>query len=250
MTKIAHVDFEKLRLTAGSTILDLGCGRGQVLIPLMERDYKVFEIDLHMSYLKVSREKCKKKTTKGTAKVINANAKQLPFASNVFDIVVCREVLEHIARPGDILSEIHGTLRQGGRLCITVPSSHTERYFQFVNPRWLAMAGHVNVFSRARLASLLKEHGFDVVDIRGENFFYTVYWFFHTIIRTEHDGTGRILEHHKLEDLIFRMWRRLGEGRLKRGINKVGNGLLPKSYAYYAVKRNAEVQWENRDLMG
>jgi SAM-dependent methyltransferase len=41
-----------------------------------------------------------------------------------FDLAVCTQVLEHVARPVDLLSQIAEVLRPGGRLLLTVDSAH------------------------------------------------------------------------------------------------------------------------------
>ena len=125
-------------------------------------------------------------------------------------------------------------LRSDGRLCITVPSAHTERWFQWVDRSWLEMAGHVHVFTRAAMRSLLEERGFRVGEIRGRNVFYSLFWGVHTLVGTTHDGTGRIQDHFRLSHWMHRLWALLGEGRLKRGVERCGNALIPKSYVYYA----------------
>lgn len=44
-----------------------------------------------------------------------------PFADDCFDLVVCGEVLEHIADPRPVLSEIRRVLKPGGMVLMTVP---------------------------------------------------------------------------------------------------------------------------------
>lgn len=46
----------------------------------------------------------------------------LPFADDTVDAYLCRSVLEHVSRPERAVSELHRTLRPGGRLLVSVPS--------------------------------------------------------------------------------------------------------------------------------
>jgi SAM-dependent methyltransferase len=50
-----------------------------------------------------------------------APANELPLETGRVDAVVCTQVLEHLAEPGEALDEFHRVLRPGGRLIITVP---------------------------------------------------------------------------------------------------------------------------------
>ena len=52
---------------------------------------------------------------------ILADAGNLPFKDSSFSSVLCTELLEHILRPGKVVSEIHRILRPGGILIVTVP---------------------------------------------------------------------------------------------------------------------------------
>jgi SAM-dependent methyltransferase len=50
-----------------------------------------------------------------------ASADSLPFDSDTFDWVICTEVLEHCANPGEVLSEIRRVLKPGGTCFLTTP---------------------------------------------------------------------------------------------------------------------------------
>jgi SAM-dependent methyltransferase len=47
------------------------------------------------------------------------DAHHLCFGDEVFDVVLCTEVLEHLVDPGRALGEMHRVLRQGGTLLLT-----------------------------------------------------------------------------------------------------------------------------------
>lgn len=50
-----------------------------------------------------------------------ATGTALPFRGSSFDIVLCSEVMEHIAEPKLLLQEIYRVLNPGGRLILTTP---------------------------------------------------------------------------------------------------------------------------------
>jgi SAM-dependent methyltransferase len=47
----------------------------------------------------------------------------LPFRDEVFDSVLCNQVLEHVPEPGRLLAEIRRVLRPGGTLLLTAPQT-------------------------------------------------------------------------------------------------------------------------------
>src|SRR5262249_2508938 len=50
------------------------------------------------------------------------NCPQIP--SNCFDVIVCTQVLEHVANPFLAVAELRRILKPGGRLLVTVPAAY------------------------------------------------------------------------------------------------------------------------------
>ncbi len=55
----------------------------------------------------------------------------LPFPDASFDVVLCTEVLEHIAEPAGTIREMHRVLKPGGLLLLTIPWSARFHYQPF-----------------------------------------------------------------------------------------------------------------------
>ena len=102
-TKVGkHVIREKIRATAESTkTLDLGCGKSILA------DVATDRIGLDIKYQ--------------TSVDVVGDAHVLPFASGVFDQIICSEVLEHLKNPKQAVSEMARVLNDDGRLVVTVP---------------------------------------------------------------------------------------------------------------------------------
>jgi len=54
---------------------------------------------------------------------IVARAERLPLGNAQFDVVICSQVLEYVADPSSVLSEIYRVLKPGGVLLLSVPSA-------------------------------------------------------------------------------------------------------------------------------
>jgi SAM-dependent methyltransferase len=88
---------------------------------------------------------------------------------NTFDVIVCTQVLEHIANPFKAASELHRILKPNGHLLLTVPAAYP--YHADPNDYWR--------FSRDSLQLLFGER-FQQVQIQGHGNRLTVvatYWF-------------------------------------------------------------------------
>ena len=62
----------------------------------------------------------------------------LPFADQVFDLVICTQVLEHVKEPQMVLNELARTLKENGTLILTAPQGWgvhqpPHDYFRFTH---------------------------------------------------------------------------------------------------------------------
>ncbi|API61215.1 methylase [Tardibacter chloracetimidivorans] len=81
------------------------------------------------------------------------DGKKFPFEAEIFNSVLCNQVLEHVFNPDDFLQEIHRVLRQGGMLLLTVPFVWDEHEQPYDYAR----------YSTFGLKSLLERNGFNVL---------------------------------------------------------------------------------------
>jgi SAM-dependent methyltransferase len=101
--------FPRIARRLSGRALDLGCGLGDMLV------YRTDTIGVDINPNTVAF--C---NARGVTAVVMV-PDQLPFDMATFDSVLMDNVLEHIAEPGPLLSEVHRVLRPGGRLLVGVP---------------------------------------------------------------------------------------------------------------------------------
>jgi len=114
----------------GSSILDVGCGPGDLLNTMP--DYNRFGADISAAYLELA-------SRKGIA-VELARAESLPYADAEFDGVVCCDVLEHVLDLHATVSEALRVLKPRGTLIVRVPkeddlSPYLKSEYDFVHLR-------------------------------------------------------------------------------------------------------------------
>jgi len=126
--------FSVAEVTSGMRVLDVGCGRGEILSHCMRLGVEVYGIDYAEVAALMTRDVIgveeTAQLTNDEARVIKAgvcrsDAKYLPFPSNYFDRVLMFDVVEHLY-PWELnasLSDIRRVLKQDGRLIIhTAPN--------------------------------------------------------------------------------------------------------------------------------
>jgi len=99
------------------TILDIGCGTGFITSRL--------NFD-HVNALDMNKWALQRAIihTSDRVNFIQGDAENLPVASNMFDLVVSTEMLEHLVQPESALDEIYRIMKPGGLFIGTVPAKH------------------------------------------------------------------------------------------------------------------------------
>jgi SAM-dependent methyltransferase len=102
-------------LLPGSHVLEIGCGDGKGLGPMLSRRWRVTAIDFSPAALSLCRGLKGRDTAEG---FLVADVKQLPFRAASFDTIFCSHILGHLDEQGRAAgaAESARVLRQGGLL--------------------------------------------------------------------------------------------------------------------------------------
>lgn len=145
-------------------VLDVGCGPGRVAYELLKRNYEVTGVDYSSRAIEYARIL----VPEAKFYVLDLTSKSdfIKF-ENDFDIIVFREVLEHIdpMYHDQILDYLHNLLANEGIFILTVPTKRVPR-----DP-----IKHYIHFSEVEIVKLLENHNFKIGEIVGNiryGFFY------------------------------------------------------------------------------
>jgi len=157
----SHKNSQIIKNINGTTILDVGCGSGEILERLKDKD--VYGVDVGEDFIRYCMSHC------GYAKVSKQSAEHLDFSSCSFEDVVCSEVIEHLNDPAKALREFHRVLKPNGRLVLTTPRACLR--WAVLEYLWNRVRGkrlEVNhdSFSSFRLGRLLRQAGFNIVKLK------------------------------------------------------------------------------------
>jgi SAM-dependent methyltransferase len=131
------------------SVLDLGCGLGDSVDLFRARDPEVDWVGLD---IRGSREVLSR--TRADARFEEFDGVHIPFEDDSFDLVYCKQVLEHVHRPGALITEVARVLAPHGSFAGSTSQLepfHSQSTFNY---------------TPSGLKSLLGDAGLELVELR------------------------------------------------------------------------------------
>ncbi|SNS81980.1 Methyltransferase domain-containing protein [Geodermatophilus pulveris] len=158
------VDYDRLDVRPGTTVLDLGCGEGRHAFEAHRRGARVVALDRGAAEVATTKRWLGAIAAAGESpagaryEVVRGDLLALPLPDASVDRVIAAEVLEHVPDDATALAEIARVLRPGGTVAVTVPRYGPERVCWALSDAYHANeGGHVRIYRghvlRARLAA-------------------------------------------------------------------------------------------------
>ena len=108
-------------------VLDLGCGGGILSEALAKAGGLITGIDIEPSLIDVAKKHAKLSGLDIDYQVLNiADLKQK------FDVIVCMEMLEHVANPMEIVASMAACLKSGGLVFLSTINRTLKAYFELI----------------------------------------------------------------------------------------------------------------------
>ena len=107
----------------GDVAVDMACGEGKETLAMAQRGWVVLSLDLSHAQLVRAREMVKMTNPDLQIYFIQANAEQMPFATNSLPILYGKAIIHHL----DLAlspAEINRVLQENGRAAFTEPMAH------------------------------------------------------------------------------------------------------------------------------
>ncbi len=130
-------------------VMDLGCGAGDS-VDLFR------SVDPEVSWVGVDIERSPEvaERIRADAEFVTFDGRRLPFDDGSFDLVYCKQVLEHVEHPRDLIAEAARVLRPGGHLAGS--TSQLEAFHSYSIFNWTPYG-----FTR-----VAEDAGLEVVELR------------------------------------------------------------------------------------
>lgn len=146
-------------------IAELGAGEGYLtgIISSHFPQAKIIASDVSINIFSIAGEN----TTAGNVHFEQQDIRRLSYKDNIFDLVVCCEVLEHVANPKKALKEIHRVGK--GLFILSVPDEPLWRILNMARGRyWYNFGntpGHINHWTKNDFVRALAGGGFDIIQV-------------------------------------------------------------------------------------
>lgn len=107
-------------IVAPHTLLEVGCGRGEMLYEFKQMGITVFGLDARAFDSELLHGI--------PIHYLNLETGRFPYADNSFDTVFSKSVVEHLHNPENFINEIQRVLKPGGRCILMTPDWQSQRY--------------------------------------------------------------------------------------------------------------------------
>jgi len=135
--------------SGGADVLDAGCGSGYGSEQL-HGARSVTAFDLSRDAIEYAKEKF----SRPAVHFLRASCESIPFADASFDLMIAFELIEHLERWPELISEARRVLRPGGVLLVSTPN---RKYYAESRAEAGPNPWHVHEFEYAEFESALKE---------------------------------------------------------------------------------------------
>lgn len=138
------------------SFMDIGCGNGNVLIPLMNDDYKnIYGCEISKLFVKSAKKR-------GLKNVFWYDGNKIPISDNYFDVVGSFGVLEHTENPINFLEEHLRIVKKDGYVLVTCPNFLTV-FFKLEHPRVNTLKKRIKNIPKIFKKIISKEISFEKV---------------------------------------------------------------------------------------
>ena len=124
-----HKWISEMNKRSFKTVLDFGCGTGNVSFRSARSGLQAFSMDTSLGMLKNVKNRLR---SLGVI-CVNGDGEKLPFKEGSFDAVVCMGVLHHVKRKKEAISEMIRVIKPGGKIYIAEPFKRKSKFMVFYN---------------------------------------------------------------------------------------------------------------------
>lgn len=232
------MDFKRLGIAPGNRVLDIGCGEGRHTIRACQESGGVcIGADFEFDNLITTKGKLQFHAGLDDLSCRNwalsaMDITALPFRDNSFDVVICSEVLEHIADDNKAICELIRIVKPGKMLAVSVPRAWPEWIcWQLSDEYYNANRGHVRIYNKKEIIEKIRDKGPRYLGCHYAHSIHSPYWWLKCFVGPNRTDSAAVNLYHRL--LI---WDLMKKPALTTVIDRLLNPVLGKSLVLYFKK--------------
>ena len=232
------VDFDRLGVGPGTSVIDVGCGAGRHSFEAFRRGADVVAFDQSAEDLNdvdailTAMQEQGEAPASAKAEAVKGDALGLPYEDGAFDCVIASEILEHVPEDDLAIDELVRVLRPGGLLAVTVPRWMPEKICWMLSDEYHANeGGHIRIYHADQLRDKVVARGLTFDGSHHAHALHAPFWWLKCAVGVDKPNHPVVTAYHKLLvwDMMSRPW-------LTRQTEAVLNPVIGKSVALYFQK--------------
>jgi SAM-dependent methyltransferase len=145
-------------------ILDVGSGQGIDAILLSKKAHKVIGIDISREAVRTASILSRNENTSGEVSFVVGDAEHLPFRTDAFDTVCCKDVLHHVSNSMQAVLEMKRVAREKGSI-MAVEANALNPQMIVIGMIYFSIDRGVLRNTRRRLQKLFLDAGLSRVNV-------------------------------------------------------------------------------------
>jgi SAM-dependent methyltransferase len=153
-------------LGPGINVLEIGTGEGGVLLPFIEKGCYCVGVDLHPGRIELANNFLAKEVAEKKVEFLCQNIYDEAFLSrfkNFFDVVILKDVIEHVPEQDKFIPYLKKLLRPGGQVFFGFPPWYMPfgGHQQVCRKKWVSVLPYYHILPRPLYKGILKMAGED-----------------------------------------------------------------------------------------
>ncbi|MGN7782703.1 class I SAM-dependent methyltransferase [Mycolicibacterium sp. 22603] len=232
------VDFDRLGIGPGTSVIDVGCGAGRHSFEAYRRGADVIAFDQSVEDLNdvdailTAMKEQGEAPASARAEAVKGDALDLPYADGTFDCVIASEILEHVPADDAAIAELVRVLKPGGALAVTVPRWLPEKVCWMLSDEYHANeGGHIRIYKADELRDKIVGRGMHFTHSEHAHALHAPFWWLKCAVGVDKPDHPVVTGYHKLLvwDMMSRPW-------VTKQAEAALNPLIGKSVALYFRK--------------
>ncbi len=158
-----------VEITKDTTVLEIGCAEAGNLKPFVDLGCKVTGIDLACNRIELAKEFYKEHKNRDNIEFICQDIYKIEPTWKKFDIIIMRDVIEHIPDQAKFMGFVKNFLSEKGKFYLGFPPWQNPfgGHQQICDNRLLSKFAYIHLFPRPVYKAILKAFGESEVKING-----------------------------------------------------------------------------------